>query len=247
MQLVAFAQLAREYAALDANANIAGFRAWLSATVGGEGAEGARDAVALSTFHRAKGLEWPVVFLVGLERGLVPIGRSTDPAEEAEERRLLYVAATRAEQRLHCSWAERRSFGPRSLPRQPSPYLEAVEIVCLRLQGREPEADDREAGLRRARSALPRTGRPVRGSVAEVTADADPAVLSALRQWRSTTAKASGVPAYVIFHDSTLAALAASCPSTTKQLLGLPGLGPVKVSRYGDALLELVATHRASA
>ena len=245
LQLVAFAQLAREYAALDANANMAGFRNWLAATVG-EGHE-TGDAVALSTFHRAKGLEWPVVFLVGLERGLVPIGRSTDPADEAEERRLLYVAATRAEQRLHCSWAERRSFGARSLPRSPSPYLEEIELACLRLQGRTAEADDRRGRLRQARANLPGSGRAVRGSVAELTAQADPDVLSALRQWRAATAKTSGVPAYVIFHDSTLAALAASCPTTTQQLLGLPGLGPVKVSRYGDALLELVAAHRQSA
>jgi DNA helicase-2/ATP-dependent DNA helicase PcrA len=83
--------------------------------------------------------------------------------------------------------------------------------------------------------------------VAELTAKADPSVLSALRQWRAATAKTSGVPAYVIFHDSTLAALAASCPRTPQQLLGLPGLGPVKVSRYGEALLALVATHRQTA
>jgi len=247
MQLVAFAQLAREYAALDQRPSAGGFRSWLTTTIGGDGGAGASDAVALSTFHRAKGLEWPVVFLVGLERGLVPIGRSNGPAEEAEERRLLYVAATRAEHRLHCSWAERRSFGQRSLPRQPSPYLEAIEMACLRLEGKEVPAADHAGGISRARSALPAPGRRPVGSIADLAADADPGVLNALRQWRSITAKASGVPAYVIFHDSTLAAMAASCPTTTKQLLGLPGLGPVKVSRYGDAILALVAEHRASA
>ena len=74
------------------------------------------DAVTICTFHRAKGLEWPAVWVTGLEQGLVPIGHATTPAAEAEERRLLYVALTRAERELHCSWAEHRRFGGRPVP-----------------------------------------------------------------------------------------------------------------------------------
>jgi superfamily II DNA helicase RecQ len=51
----------------------------------------------------------------------------------------------------------------------------------------------------------------------------------------------------VIFHDSTLAAVAEAKPHTPAQLLALPGLGPVKAARYGEALLAVVAEHRASA
>src|SRR5205807_4390735 len=83
----------------------------------------------LATFHAAKGLEWPVVFVAGLERGLVPIAQADTPEARAEERRLLYVAVTRAQRELHCSWAERRTFGSRSLTRSPSAYLPAIEAA----------------------------------------------------------------------------------------------------------------------
>ena len=84
------------------------------------------DAVDVATFHAAKGLEWPIVHLAGLEQGLVPISRAQTPAEVAEERRLLYVAITRAERELHCHWAAARSFGERTSDRSPSPYLNNI-------------------------------------------------------------------------------------------------------------------------
>jgi superfamily II DNA helicase RecQ len=85
-----------------------------------------------------------------------------------------------------------------------------------------------------------RTGRPFVG------AGADPAVLAALKAWRSGAARAAGVPAYVIFHDTTLAAVAEAQPDSRSTLLALPGLGPVKAERYGAELLRVVAEHRAS-
>ena len=71
------------------------------------------DAVTLMTLHNAKGLEFPVVFIAGLEEGLFPLGRAYDePAQLEEERRLFYVGITRAEQKLFLSWArERRRAG----------------------------------------------------------------------------------------------------------------------------------------
>ncbi len=84
------------------------------------------EAVTLCSFHRAKGLEWDEVWVAGLERGRVPIGRATSPAAEAEERRLLYVALTRAGVALHCSWARQRTFSTGSAPRQASPWLELI-------------------------------------------------------------------------------------------------------------------------
>lgn len=67
------------------------------------------DAVTLSTLHRAKGLQFPVVFVTGLEEGLLPDYRATgDAARLEEERRLLYVGMTRAEDELNLTWAARR-------------------------------------------------------------------------------------------------------------------------------------------
>ncbi len=84
------------------------------------------DGVDVATFHAAKGLEWSIVHLAGLEQGLVPIGYAEQPAELAEEQRLLYVAITRAKRELHCHWAAERAFGDRVVPRSPSCYLSAV-------------------------------------------------------------------------------------------------------------------------
>src|SRR5690606_27022521 len=85
------------------------------------------DAVEIVTFHAAKGLEWPVVHVAGLEDGFVPIHHARDDAAALdEERRLLYVALTRARDELHCSWARSRAFGSRSLNRSPSPWLDII-------------------------------------------------------------------------------------------------------------------------
>ena len=70
---------------------------------------------------------------------------------------------------------------------------------------------------------------------------ADPDLFEALKSWRAATAKRSGVPAYVIFHDTTLAALAQAKPGDRDSLLAVPGLGPVKAERYGADVLAVLA------
>jgi ATP-dependent DNA helicase RecQ len=62
-----------------------------------------------------------------------------------------------------------------------------------------------------------------------------------LRAWRAETAREDGVPAYVIFHDATLAELARSAPATVDELRGVPGIGVRKLERFGEALLEAIA------
>jgi DNA helicase-2/ATP-dependent DNA helicase PcrA len=88
------------------------------------------DSVELATFHRAKGLEWSSVMVVGLEDGFVPIVYAESGPAREEERRLLYVALTRASTELFCSWSRARSTGQgRRVERQPSPWLAAVARV----------------------------------------------------------------------------------------------------------------------
>jgi DNA helicase-2/ATP-dependent DNA helicase PcrA len=238
-------RLATEYHSLDSAGSIAGLRAWLAMTLGSEGAEHRRDAVELTTFHRAKGLEWPVVFVAGLEQGLVPIGQAATPAAQAEEQRLLYVALTRAEIELHCSWAKTRSFGSRTVRRAPSPYLEAIEAARAALTGSPRGSITSVAALLEAgRNQLSQSRRlACERPATSLARAAEPEVLEALRSWRLATARASGVPAYVILHDSTLATVATAMPLTVEELMSLPGLGPVKGARYGPDLLEVLANH----
>ena len=105
----------------------------------------AEDGVVLSTFHRAKGLEWPHVIVVGVADGLVPHANVNDVHGLLEERRLLYVAMTRAERDLTITWARRRSHN--SPIRQRSGFLDEVELVIRHLN-----TDD--AGGASARGAM---------------------------------------------------------------------------------------------
>ena len=242
-------RLADDYQRIDPAPTASAFVEWLRTTIGSD--EPDRDAVDITTFHAAKGLEWPVVHLAGLERGLVPIGHAKTDAALAEERRLFYVAVTRAERELLCTWAEQRTFGQRTVARQPSPYLEAVEYAAT-LDGSPAPADwSRLIRAERAKLAAGagtrRTGGGRRGNAGADLAPDDQQVFESLKQWRSTKARAANVPAYVIFTDATLEAIARTRPTTKAELLSLPGVGPVKVERHGPDVLEVVADHAAAA
>ena len=90
------------------------------------------DRVAMMTMHAAKGLEFPLVVIAGLEQGLFPLAKAEqDPAEQEEERRLLYVGITRAREQLILSYAERRyRFGELVFSR-PSMFLAEIDAECL--------------------------------------------------------------------------------------------------------------------
>jgi DNA helicase-2/ATP-dependent DNA helicase PcrA len=119
-------------------------------------------AVELATFHRAKGLEWTAVCVAGLEDGYVPIVHAGNDASRAEERRLLYVALTRASRELHCSWARTRATGAgRTAERRPSPWLAPIEQVARTGTGRvgPDEGRRRVAALRAGLGAAPTLSR----------------------------------------------------------------------------------------
>jgi DNA helicase-2/ATP-dependent DNA helicase PcrA len=78
-------------------------------------------------------------------------------------------------------------------------------------------------------------------------ADADPALVEALRKWRREVARDAGVPAYVVFGDETLRHIAAQRPASREGLARIPGLGPGRLDRYGAAVLALCATMPAQA
>jgi len=122
----ALLRFGREYLAVEHGpGSVAGFISWLDLATRGESSD--ERGVDLVTFHRAKGLEWQVVFVTGLERGLVPISWATTPSARAEERRLLHVALGRAEDWVHCSWARERTAFGRRVARQPTPWLKELE------------------------------------------------------------------------------------------------------------------------
>ncbi|MBF2064809.1 MAG: DNA helicase PcrA [Calothrix sp. C42_A2020_038] len=112
-------------------------------------------AVSLMTLHASKGLEFPIVFLVGLEQGLFPNYRSMqDPAALEEERRLCYVGITRAQERLFISHArERRLYGSRE-PAIRSQFLDELppELIATQQPGRQAYAKNDAGYVRSERS-----------------------------------------------------------------------------------------------
>ena len=108
--------------------------------------EGERDEVTLITLHTAKGLEFPVVFIAGLEEGVFPHARSLDDERElAEERRLAYVGMTRAKDRLFLSHAWRRATWGPGMPSAPSRFLLEIPPELMegpRLDGSGADAAD---------------------------------------------------------------------------------------------------------
>ncbi len=113
------------------------------------------DAVALSTIHRAKGLEWQHVAVIGMAEGLLPHYNATTETEIAEEQRLAYVALTRAETSLLMTWSRGRD-DPRRPERVASRFLTPIEAaVYVRTQELAPlEGDERRARIRAIREDL---------------------------------------------------------------------------------------------
>jgi DNA helicase II / ATP-dependent DNA helicase PcrA len=230
-------RLAQDFAALVPDPTVSAFEAWLTTSTGGD-EFGTADAVEITTFHAAKGLEWSVVHLAGLEDGLVPIGHARSAVDQAEERRLFYVAVTRAEEELHCSWAEERTFGTRTSNRRRSPFLDEAEAAGA--FGGAPANSTLTKGGSTAGSPADRLAERRARRRLQAAGD-ESGVASRLRAWRSTQAKAARTPAYTVFNDETLDDLVSRRPASLDELLEVRGIGPVKARRFGEDILAIIA------
>jgi DNA helicase-2/ATP-dependent DNA helicase PcrA len=206
------------------------------------------DGVTLASLHAAKGLEWDAVFLVGLADGTMPITHAETSEQIEEERRLFYVGVTRAREHLWLSWALARSPGG-SRYRKPSRFLDGLLPASLR----RPAVAERSTGSSstRKRAAIVAcrvcakvlSGAVERklGRCEDCPSDRDEVLFERLREWRLATSKERSQPAFVVFTDATLSAIAEAKPRTVAELVAVPGVGQRKLDDFGAAVLALVA------
>ncbi|KRE95285.1 ATP-dependent DNA helicase [Nocardioides sp. Soil774] len=205
------------------------------------------DAVTIATIHSAKGLEWDAVFVAGMHEKMMPINQAQTPAEIEEERRLLYVAMTRARDELTVSWASAREPGGRG-NRGPSPFLAPLldGVAGVSAPRRERSKRNRAAlHCRECGRALSTASEKKVGRCADCPASYDEALFERLREWRLARASADSVPAFVVFTDATLQLIAEHAPADEKGLRAISGVGPGKLTKYGDEVLALVSGTRA--
>ncbi|MGB7450256.1 MAG: ATP-dependent DNA helicase UvrD2 [Ornithinimicrobium sp.] len=207
------------------------------------------DGVTLASLHAAKGLEWDHVFVIGCSEGLLPITMAEGPERVAEEQRLLYVGVTRARVGLHLSWAGSRSTGGRT-HRKVSRFLHpAAEMLGMSVPQRRkavPAAPGRPRSRRVCRtcgSDLDTAAERKIGRCSACPATYDEALFEQLRSWRAETAKRDRVPAFVVFTDATLTAIAEQVPSELGALSKISGVGTRKLEMYGPDVLQILADH----
>ncbi|MHA7209447.1 ATP-dependent DNA helicase UvrD2 [Arthrobacter sp. MDT1-65] len=203
------------------------------------------QGVTLASLHSAKGLEWDAVFLVGLSEGLMPISFADTQEAIDEERRLLYVGITRARIHLSLSWSTSRSPGGRA-SRKPSRFLDPLRPATAgQATFRQPRAKATRKPSAPAvcrvckRPLLTGSERKI-GRCSECPATYQEETFDALRAWRLAEARDKDVPAFVVFTDATLVAIAEARPETLEELGGLAGVGSAKLERYGDAVLGIL-------
>lgn len=216
----------------------------------GRGGEGSKAdsgrGVHLATVHRVKGQEWPHVVVYDASDGLFPHSLATDVEEE---RRLFHVAVTRCSATVTVV-ADARRPSPfidelaNPLPPEEAKAEPPTDWASPKPSGAgqtSPKGPDSPTARSDPRSARRDASAQPSPAAAEVV-EADEAIVEALRAWRLERARSDGVPAFVVFHNTTMTAIAAAEPQTLEQLAAVSGIGPSRLESYGDEILAAVAS-----
>ena len=185
------------------------------------------------------------MLLVGLSEGLMPISFADTPEAVDEERRLLYVGITRAKEHLYLSWSTARTPGGRA-NRKPSRFLDglrpdSVASSSVRGKGAAPRRKAAAPASCRVCGSMLSSGAERKvGRCSQCPPSYEEQTFDALRQWRKAVALEADVPAFVVFTDATLTAIAEARPESLEELAKLPGVGASKLEKYGETVLAVL-------
>ncbi|MFC7930080.1 ATP-dependent DNA helicase UvrD2 [Streptomyces cinereoruber] len=252
--LAALVRLAEDFARAKPGATLSDLVAELDERAAAQHAPTVQG-VTLASLHAAKGLEWDAVFLVGLTEGMMPITYAKTDEQVEEERRLLYVGVTRARVHLALSWSLSRSPGGRP-SRRPTRFLKGLRpgsgALGTTVHGGGQGSVERGSAPARRRQRGPVRCRVCGATLTEAGAmklmrcedcpsDMDEGLYERLRDWRAERAGKLGQPAYCVFTDKTLMAIAERVPATGGELASIAGVGTRKLNRFGADVLAICA------
>ncbi|MFE5714879.1 ATP-dependent DNA helicase UvrD2 [Streptomyces sp. NPDC056501] len=251
--LAALVRLAEDFARAKSGATLSDLVAELDERAAAQHAPTVQG-VTLASLHAAKGLEWDAVFLVGLTEGMMPITYAKTDEQVEEERRLLYVGVTRARLHLSLSWALSRAPGGRA-SRRPTRFLKGLRPGSGSLGSRAAAgAGGIERGIAGGRrkprgpvlcrvcgATLTEAGAMKLMRCEDCPSDMDEALYERLRDWRAEQARELAQPAYCVFTDKTLMAIAERVPTTDGELSSISGVGVRKLDRFGAEVLAICA------
>ncbi|MBP3222579.1 MAG: ATP-dependent DNA helicase UvrD2 [Actinomycetaceae bacterium] len=187
------------------------------------GNEPRQKAVTLSTIHNSKGLEWKHVFIVGVSEGLLPISYAQDEEAIEEERRLFYVAITRAKETLHISYSGIEHNSSSSRRGKASRFLADIY--------RDPSDVKKQRRKNKVQNAY------------EIMSPETRDFYEYLLLWRSKIAAQYRLPEHKVFYDSVLVDIALSRPNSMHELLKIPRLGKKRVEQWGFMVIQAISSY----
>tara|TARA_Y100000768_G_scaffold162326_1_gene121426 strand:+ start:3514 stop:5241 length:1728 start_codon:yes stop_codon:yes gene_type:complete len=194
---------------------------------------GSDDEVQILTLHAAKGLEWKIVHLCGVEEGFHPIAHANTELALAEERRLFFVGLTRAEEELHITWARNRSLGSKR-NRKPSTYIKELS----NLLDPTPFKFDSDTKVLSQRIRAFLSSRNVTDHRRSTT-DNEKICIDELDSMRRNIAKANDSKPEIVLSDDAIAALVSLKPKSIQDLEKIPQVSSVVIGRFGEQIIKI--------
>ncbi|RLJ00722.1 MAG: hypothetical protein DRP06_01370 [Candidatus Aenigmatarchaeota archaeon] len=201
------------------------------------------DEITLATIHSIKGMEAEMVFVIGCTPNNFPCKGSEHPVidlikieeydKEEEEKRLFYVAMSRAKQTLYLTYTKSHTYFItdwmlnfiNEKEFQQKPILKINQLNSNPTKSKSSNKTPTKQSQLKSNLAKPNISNEI---------------LTKLKNWRKEISKESEIPAYCVMHDSTLIEILTKMPVNSSELRDIRGLGPAKITKYGDQILKII-------